>query len=92
MKKSGKKSIEILTHFQCSSCKKWWSIGDCDPKKQTWYCPWCGLAQQFQSLADDIINDYKKLPQITAQYRNSLTPFAVEPVWRYLCENIEKTR
>lgn len=38
-------------------------------------------AQQFQSLADDIINDYKKLPQITAQYRNSLTPFAVEPVF-----------
>lgn len=38
-------------------------------------------AQQFQSLADDISNDYKTLPQFTAQYRNELRPFEVEPVF-----------
>lgn len=37
--------------------------------------------QQFQSLADDIRDDYKKLPQFTAQYRNSLTPFNIEPIF-----------
>jgi LPS-assembly protein len=37
-------------------------------------------AQQFQSLADDINNDYKKLPQFSAQYRGSRTPFQLEPV------------
>ena len=31
-------------------------------------------AQQFQQLADDIRDDYKKLPQVTAQWRGS-TPF-----------------
>ncbi|MBN7797771.1 LPS-assembly protein LptD [Parahaliea mediterranea] len=36
--------------------------------------------QQYQSLADDINNDYKKLPQITGQYRGDNTPFALDPI------------
>ena len=36
--------------------------------------------QQFQSLADDINNDYKKLPQLTAQYRGDRTPFEFDPI------------
>jgi LPS-assembly protein len=37
-------------------------------------------AQQFQPLAEDIRSDYKKLPQITAQYRNDGTPFTLNPI------------
>ncbi|WP_414982102.1 LPS-assembly protein LptD [Congregibacter sp.] len=37
-------------------------------------------AQQFQPLAEDIRNDYKKLPQITAQYRSQGTPFSLNPI------------
>ena len=37
-------------------------------------------AEQFQSLADDIRDDYKKLPQFTAQYRASGTPFELQPI------------
>ncbi|MDP5053403.1 MAG: LPS assembly protein LptD [Congregibacter sp.] len=37
-------------------------------------------AQQFQPLAEDIRDDYKKLPQITAQYRSQGTPFALNPI------------
>lgn len=37
-----KVSKEILFHFECLKCKKWWSIGDAPPKKKEWYCPWCG--------------------------------------------------
>lgn len=37
--------------------------------------------QQFQSLADDINDDYKKLPQFTGQYRGRGTPFELEPVF-----------
>ncbi|MAT93519.1 MAG: organic solvent tolerance protein [Halioglobus sp.] len=37
-------------------------------------------AQQFQSLANDINEDYKKLPQLTAQYWGRGTPFELEPV------------
>jgi LPS-assembly protein len=37
-------------------------------------------AQQFQSLADDIRNNYKKLPQVTAQYRGSAGWRGFQPV------------
>lgn len=37
-------------------------------------------AQQFQSLADDIRNDYQKLPQITLQKRANLEPFRFDPI------------
>jgi len=36
--------------------------------------------QQFQTLADDINNDYKKLPQITARSRPKGTPFRLDPI------------
>lgn len=36
--------------------------------------------QQFQSLADDINNDYRKLPQISARYRGDSTPFGLDPI------------
>ena len=37
-------------------------------------------AQQFQSLADDIRNDYKKLPQITAAWRGEANWGGVQPI------------
>ena len=37
--------------------------------------------QQFQTLADDIREDYKKLPQLTGRYRSEGTPFQIEPVF-----------
>jgi LPS-assembly protein len=36
--------------------------------------------EQYQSLADDINDVYKKLPQLTAQYRSSGTPFELQPI------------
>jgi LPS-assembly protein len=37
-------------------------------------------AQQFQSLADDIREQYKILPQLTNQYRSNGTPFTLQPI------------
>ena len=37
-------------------------------------------AQEFQSLADDIRNDYKKLPQITAQWRGDAYWAGLQPI------------
>ncbi|MEE4202237.1 MAG: LPS-assembly protein LptD [Halieaceae bacterium] len=37
-------------------------------------------AQQFQQLADDIRDDYKKLPQITAQWRGTTRFEQLEPI------------
>lgn len=37
-------------------------------------------AQEFQSLADDIPNSYKKLPQITAQWRGDTNWHGLEPI------------
>ena len=33
-------STEILSHFQCRECNRWWSIGDWKPKKYI-FCPHC---------------------------------------------------
>jgi predicted RNA-binding Zn-ribbon protein involved in translation (DUF1610 family) len=38
-------SKEVLTHFQCGQCEKWWTIGDAPKSKKVWYCPWCGVKQ-----------------------------------------------
>ena len=37
--------------------------------------------EQFQSLADDIRNDYQKMPQITASYRGGQEWLGVEPIF-----------
>jgi ssDNA-binding Zn-finger/Zn-ribbon topoisomerase 1 len=37
-----KTSTEILTHFNCPKCKKWWAIGDFPKDRKKVYCPWCG--------------------------------------------------
>lgn len=46
-----KRSTEILSHFQCKACDKWWSVGDAPADKKTWFCPWCGLGQ----MEDDVV-------------------------------------
>lgn len=39
-------SLERLSHFNCGSCKGWWSIGDwVQPARTHLYCPWCGTLQ-----------------------------------------------
>jgi hypothetical protein len=40
-------SEERLTHFRCSACKGWWSIGDA-PEREAWFCPWCGLKLEVE--------------------------------------------
>jgi len=42
----GKINVEKLSHFQCSNCNKWWSVGDA-PRRNKWFCPWCGKEQSF---------------------------------------------
>ena len=37
--------------------------------------------QQFQSLADDLNDDYKKRPQLSARYRADGEPFAIDPIF-----------
>ncbi|MEM9256670.1 MAG: LPS-assembly protein LptD [Pseudomonadota bacterium] len=46
-------------------------------------------AQQFQSLADDINDDYKKLPQFNANYRGSGDLFTLQPVFFGQLSNFE---
>jgi len=45
-KARGTLSIEHFNHFQCHSCKGWWGIGDA-PRRDEWFCAWCGLKQSF---------------------------------------------
>lgn len=43
-------STEILVHFQCGECKKWWTIGDAPIEKTEWVCPWCGALRKIESI------------------------------------------
>ena len=39
-----KYSKEIIYHFTCESCDRWWSIAlesDLKNKEVSWTCPWC---------------------------------------------------
>lgn len=47
MEKMSKRSIEALSHFHCSCCKKWWTIGDAPQKREKWFCPWCGKENKY---------------------------------------------
>lgn len=46
----GKSSTELLVHFNCGACQKWWSVGDAPPDKENWFCPWCGTEQKIQII------------------------------------------
>lgn len=39
-------STEILFHFSCDRCGKWWSVGDWNPQPKM-YCPHCGTTQEI---------------------------------------------
>lgn len=43
------RSVESLNHFRCQDCDKWWSVGDAPEGKHEWYCPWCGIKQNFDN-------------------------------------------
>ena len=52
MKKAAKKrSAEIIHHFHCCDCGRWWSVGDAPVRKTVWFCPWCGAKGKYSSRA-----------------------------------------
>jgi len=64
-------SEEVLTHFNCDACKKWWSVGDWT-KKEKMFCPHCGIvhydfkeANPLQPAPADLKKDsiHLKLPR-----------------------------
>lgn len=34
-------SLELLYHWRCGSCQKWWTVADVVPTQKTVYCPHC---------------------------------------------------
>ena len=45
-------SEEILTHFKCDQCKKWWTIGDW-VESDKMFCPHCGIVHYEFKRAED---------------------------------------
>jgi hypothetical protein len=39
---------EMIYHFKCQHCLKWWSIGDWTPTKELW-CTHCGVKSEVVS-------------------------------------------
>ena len=56
-------SLEVLHHFTCGECKKWWSIGDHQLSQvrkhdDQMHCPYCGIKQPYKENTfklDDIL-------------------------------------
>jgi len=43
-----KRTVEKINHFSCAKCGKWWSVGDAPEKKKKWFCPWCGMLNEYK--------------------------------------------
>ena len=43
-----RRTLEVLNHFKCIFCKKWWSIGDAPLRRKKFYCPWCGKINKYK--------------------------------------------
>ena len=39
-------SIEVLYHYRCGACQKWWSIADDPCVGEDKFCPYCGTYAQ----------------------------------------------
>lgn len=50
-----KVSREMLKHFQCGKCKKWWTVGDTPEVKIEWFCPWCGGRGELEAVKGKIV-------------------------------------
>jgi hypothetical protein len=48
-----KLSIEMLYHYSCGSCGKWWSIGDHPSPTLSVTCPLCGVQKDVVLYGDD---------------------------------------
>lgn len=55
----GRSSVELLTHYNCGRCDKWFSIGDAPSDRTRWTCPWCGLEQEFDPVIPEEIVSVK---------------------------------
>lgn len=44
-------SKEVLYHFSCGECKKWWTVGDWQgAENDRMHCPHCGTQQTVEPL------------------------------------------
>lgn len=44
-------NLELLYHYQCDHCKKWWTIGDIIPKTGSLiYCCHCGQGNTIEGV------------------------------------------
>ena len=40
-------SVELLHHFNCGQCRRWWSVGDYKGPHRL-HCPHCGHLAEFE--------------------------------------------
>ena len=51
-----KYSLELIYHFSCGSCNKWWSIADLSSNGEikTMFCPHCGTVHHKFEEAEEL--------------------------------------
>lgn len=61
--------LELLYHYRCDKCQKWWSIGDIAPEiTQKVYCPHC----QHPDVVD-IISKVTSIPNLAENIKSCQT-------------------
>ena len=48
------RSLEVLSHFSCPHCRKWFSISEAPIERSTWACPWCFLRGEYNPVQEPV--------------------------------------
>lgn len=43
-------SLELLFHYRCDSCDRWWSIADVPPREKWTQCPHCPVCPNIEGV------------------------------------------
>lgn len=55
-------SLELLFHYKCDRCQKWWSVADIHPViDASVSCPHCGERSEVEGLQDGNQNEIQWL-------------------------------
>ena len=72
-----KYSKEIIYHFTCESCQRWWSIAlenELTNKEVSWTCPWCSHTHD-KEIDTSKYEKYRVFKKYTNKYQHKDAPY-----------------
>ena len=72
-----KYSKEIIYHFTCESCERWWSIAlenELTNKEVSWACPWCSHIHD-KEIDTNKYEKYRVIEKYTNKHQHKDAPY-----------------